>query len=192
MLTVYRRKMMRKLKGFTLVELMIALTVAAIVLGMAVPSFKLTMLNNSSASVGGELTTALNFARSEAVKRAARISVCASDDGTTCLAANNWDKGWLVFVDDAIADTTATVTVGTILRYWDDLPEKVKVSALKGAATNIQFVRFTSSGTLARTNAADAEARKFIVYVEGCKGKSSVNIRVGLSGMLSPEKIDCP
>jgi len=183
---------MRKIQGFTLIELMLTLTVAAIVLGIAIPSFNQTMLNNSSASLGSELSVALNYARSEAVKRAKRVSICASDNGTSCLAINNWDKGWLVFVDDAATDAAAAVTVGTVLRYWDELPFSTQVSALKGTATNIAFLRFTSSGTVARTGATDADPRKFIVYVDGCEGKASVNIAVGLSGMISPQRIDCP
>lgn len=178
---------MRKNKGFTLIELLITLAVAAIVMSVAIPSFTQMMLNNSSATVGTELSVALNYARSEAIKRAQRVSICASDNGIACLPANNWKEGWLVFVDDAATDTAAAATVGTVLRYWDELPEEIDVSALKGNA-NIPFLRFISTGAIAR----DVEGRRFIVFMDGCEGRAAANIVVGISGMISVQRMDCP
>jgi type IV fimbrial biogenesis protein FimT len=182
---------MRKNRGFTLVELMVTLAVAAVVLGIAVPSFTQSMRNNNSIAAGSELSVAINYARSEAVKRAKRVSLCASSDGLACLAADNWKEGWMVFVDDAATDGAA-VTVGTVLRYWDELPVNINVSAVKGASINIQYLRYTSTGVIARLNGADIDSRKFTVYVDGCIGKSSQEITIGLSGMVNPKKIDCP
>lgn len=181
---------MRKIQGFTLIELLVTLAVLAIVLGIAVPSFNQTMRNNSSVALGSELAGALNYARSEAVKRSKRVSICASEDGATCLAANNWKKGWLVFVDEAPADNTATATVGAILRYWSGLNPQAVVSGQTNVnSTNVGFVRFTSTGTLARL---DAEGRRFTVRVSNCKGDAQTRIVVGLAGMLSTSKQACP
>ncbi|WP_323813030.1 GspH/FimT family pseudopilin [Cellvibrio sp. NN19] len=181
---------MRKIKGFTLIELMVTLAVAAIVLGIAIPSFNQTMRNNSSSALGTELAGALNFARAEAVKRAKRVSICASSDGATCLAADNWAKGWLVFVDDAAADNTATVTIGTVIRYWSGLnPLAVVTGQTSVSSTNISFVRFTSTGTLARL---DTQGRRFTARVNNCKGDAATQILVGLAGMLSTTKQACP
>ena len=182
--------MMGKIKGFTLVELMVTLAVAAIALGIAIPSFNQTMRNNSSSALGSELAGALNYARSEAVKRAKRVSICASNDGATCLAANNWKEGWLVFIDDAAADSTAAVTVGTVLRYWSDLNPLAVISARKtGTATDVSFVRFNSTGALARV---DQLGRRFTARITGCKGDAATQIDVGLAGMLSTTKQACP
>lgn len=181
---------MRKIKGFTLVELMITVAVAAIALGIAIPSFNQAIRNNSSSALGAELAGALNFARSEAVKHAKRVSICASNDGATCLAANNWEKGWLVFIDNAAADNTATVTIGPVLRYWTGInPQAVVTGQTNVNATNIDFVRFTSAGTLARL---DTEGRRFTARVTNCKGDSATRIVVGLAGMLSTTKQACP
>jgi len=170
---------------------MVTLAVAAVALGIAIPSFNQAMLNNRSLTLGTELSGAVNYARSEAVKRAKRVSICASEDGKTCLGVNNWGKGWLVFVDNAVSDSGAVV-VETVLRYWDDLPAKTNVSAIKGVSINIAYLRFTATGTLARLGASDADPRKFIAYVQGCKGKSSMNIGIGLAGIVSTQNINCP
>lgn len=184
---------MRKIHGFTLIELMVTLAVAAVVMGIAIPSFNTSMRNNSSVTLGSELSVALNYARSEAVKRAARVSVCASNDGTTCMAANNWKEGWLVFVDTATSDSAAAVTVGTVLRYWDDLnPDAVITAKRTTDSIAISFLRFTSTGTLARLGATDNQSRTFNLRVTGCKGNAAIQVTVGIAGMLGIAKQQCP
>lgn len=100
---------MRKMHGFTLVELMITITVFALMLAIGVPSFQSTIMNNRMTSQINAFVTALNQARSEAVKQNQRVTVCVSTDGSTCAGAgvNNWESGWIVFVDrntDGIID----------------------------------------------------------------------------------------
>lgn len=182
--------MMKKITGFTLIELMVTLAVAGIVLGIAIPSFNQSMRNNSSSALGTELAGVLNYARAEAIKRAKRVSVCASNDGATCLAADNWKQGWLVFIDNATADNTATATIGTVLRYWSDINDLAVISGQRSSdSANVSFLRFTSTGALARL---DAQGRRFIVRITGCKGDSATRIDVGLAGMLSTTKQACP
>lgn len=177
--------------GFTLIELMVTLAVAAVVLGIGIPSFNQTMRNNSSSALGSEMAGALNYARSEAIKRAKRVSICSSNDGASCLAANNWKQGWLVFVDNAAADNTAAPTVGTVLRYWSDINPQAVISVQHRGATpgDVSFVRFNSSGALARV---DAFGRRISARVTDCKGDAAVRIDVGLAGMLSTTRQACP
>lgn len=183
--------MMRKITGFTLIELMVTLAVAAIALGIAIPSFNQTMRNNSSNALGNEFAAALNYARSEAIKRAKRVSICASSNGTSCLAANNWKQGWLVFVDDAAADNIANPTVGTVLRYWSNINPQAVINVQRsgGSTSNVSFVRFNSTGALARV---DNFGRRVSSRITGCKGTAAVRIDIGLAGMLSTTKQACP
>lgn len=177
--------------GFTLIELMVTLAVAAVVLGIGIPSFNSTVLNNRSLALGGELASAINFARAEAVKRSARVSICPSSDGAVCLGSGDWAKGWMVFTDTSASDTTATATVGVVLRHWGDLNNKSVVTAKKGS-TALAYLRFTSNGALARSNAADVDPRVFEAHIEGCKNKSKGKLNVGIAGLVSSVKVDCP
>ena len=81
-----------KKRGFTLIELLVTLAVAAILLTVAVPNYQTFVMNSRMVSQANDLITAFNMARSEAVKRAANVQVCA---GTAC-PGTNWAQGWIV------------------------------------------------------------------------------------------------
>lgn len=183
--------MLNRNSGFTLIELMVTLAVTAIVLSIAIPSFNSMVLDNRSLALGGELASAINFARAEAVKRSSKVSICPSLNGEVCLGADDWAKGWIVFTDSAPADSTATATIGTVLRHWGDINTKAVITAKKGSVT-LAYLRFTANGGLARSNAADGDPRLFETHIEGCKNKSKGRLYVGIAGLISSSKIDCP
>lgn len=101
-------------KGFTLIELMVVLSVGAVLVTLAVPSFvDLIQRNRVSTEVNG-LIGDLQFARSEAIKQGLAVSVCPSSSGTSCLKVNTWQAGWIVFSN---AKATGNVETGdTVLR----------------------------------------------------------------------------
>ena len=91
----------KKSAGFTLIELIVTVSIAAILMSIAVPSFK-TMINSNRVSTGtNELVSAFILARSEALKRSQNVTVCTSTNSTTCAGAGNNDfgQGWIVFQD---------------------------------------------------------------------------------------------
>lgn len=83
--------------GFSLIELMITISVAAILFGIAVPQFSSVTQNARINSARNGLFTAFQLARTEAITRRVHVVVCASAEGEVCSAA--WDRGALVFVD---------------------------------------------------------------------------------------------
>ena len=85
--------------GFTLIELMFATALLAILLGLAAPGFQQLIAKNRSETTINALMLSLNLARSEAVKRNQLVTLCKSADSLTCTNAGNWEQGWLVFVD---------------------------------------------------------------------------------------------
>ena len=86
--------------GFTLVELMVTLFIAAILITVAVPSFTTTIQNNRVTAQINDFVSTLNFARTEAIKRGARVTVCKSGDASNCdTSTTGWEQGWIVFVD---------------------------------------------------------------------------------------------
>lgn len=111
--------MTTKLTGFTLIELMVTIAVLGILLSIGIPSYQNMVLNSRITAQANQVITALNYARSEAVKRAAPATVCSTNGGAACALSTNWSTGWLVFAD---ADGDGTVDAGeTVLRVWPAL-----------------------------------------------------------------------
>ncbi len=91
---------MRGWRGFTLLELMVALAIAAIVLVAGVPTFRDYALDVRLRSAVHRLASDLNAARHHAVNRNRRVTICAGDVAAGCLETGRWNEGWLLFVDD--------------------------------------------------------------------------------------------
>ncbi|WP_444920977.1 GspH/FimT family pseudopilin [Microbulbifer sp. CnH-101-G] len=170
-------------RGFTLVELMVTLMVMAILVSIAMPSFTNSINNNRSIALSEEFIGALSYARSEAVKRGAAVSICASTDGASCTAADTWSQGWIVFVDVAVDDNTIPPNVGAVLRSWE-ADENAVITVEQGAATN--FIRYTSLGTLGRFNQTTINSK-----VSGCTTNSARTIMVSGSGIATVSKVSC-
>lgn len=81
-------------RGFTLVELMIALAVFAVLLAIMVPSYSDMTLGSKLRSQANDLVAGAVLARSEAIKRNQPVSLCASSNGTSC--TGTWSQGWIV------------------------------------------------------------------------------------------------
>ncbi len=102
---------MRRSRGFTLIELMVTIAVLAIALAVTVPSFREFVRRNHLAAATNNVASALALARSEAVKRATRVTVAPS---------SNWTSGWQVFVDDPVTGTVGVYDAGeTLLRVYE-------------------------------------------------------------------------
>jgi type IV fimbrial biogenesis protein FimT len=81
-------------RGFTLPELLVTIAVASILLGIAVPSFSGLIVDNRLTTQANDLVSAINFARSEAIKRNRTVSLCraSSTAATACVAsAGEWE-----------------------------------------------------------------------------------------------------
>lgn len=141
----------RKNLGFTLVELLVTLSIAVILMGIAVPSFQQLISSTSMTSQANEFETALNFTRSEAVKRNTRVSLCKSRSGTACITTGGWEQGWIIFDDAVTGGTTGTLDAGeTIVRVHGPLTAgstlvgSVDVSPSVPGVSN--FVTYLSNG----------------------------------------------
>ena len=99
--------------GVTLVELVVAVAILAIIAAMGVPAFNYVITINRLAAASNELVGSLQLARSEAIRRGTRVAVCASSTGSSC-TTGGWSSGWIAFEDQ---DRNAAVSAGeTILR----------------------------------------------------------------------------
>lgn len=96
-------------KGFSSIELMITIVVAAILATVAIPSMSDFIHQTRLSGNVNEFIAAAMLARSEAIQRAGAVTVCRSDGAETGSDAcdrstSNWSSGWLIYVGTA-ADT---------------------------------------------------------------------------------------
>lgn len=89
-----------KTQGFTLVELMIVIAIAAVLLALAIPSFRTTRERAALRSAASGLYTAFERARTEAQLRNSPVAVCPQTAGATspsCASGGNYSNGWVVY-----------------------------------------------------------------------------------------------
>ena len=178
---MYRGQSTRHMGGFTLVELMIVLVIAAVLLAIAAPGFRTLLERNRLQSASSNLFASLMLARSEALKRNQPVWVCKG--ATSCETSGtdgDWDVGWIVHMDpnypstfdpNNIIATRQPLKSGDTLRVYD-------VSA--GNYSNT--IDFRPDGS------ASAETR-FILCNSDADAATAREVRIGLTGrarLLSP------
>lgn len=144
-------------RGFTLIEMMVVISLLAILLAVGVPSFRAMIQQNRVTAVTNDLVAALQFARSEAIRTGANVTVCSSSDQSTC--SGTWTNGWVVR------------NAAGPLRVWPAAREGVAI-AVPGAVT------YTSLGnvTAARCFQLSLDAyQRFVGVSAGGRVASSPN-----------------
>jgi type IV fimbrial biogenesis protein FimT len=138
---------MNKQNGFSLIEVVVTLAIAAIVLSIGVPSFQSYIQNNRQTTAINELATALQLARNSAITRRVRITLCKSNDGSNCqdgAGSGDWTQGWMMFTNpDNITATTGLTGTETLLRVHAALPGN---STLIGSGPTVNRVSFKPQG----------------------------------------------
>lgn len=112
------------MQGFTLVELMVTIAVAAILLGIATPSFTSIINNNRLTAAANEMVATLQTARLEAVRRNRSVTVCSSANGSDCAGEGSWivlDGANVLRVSSFNANVRPTATVNEFAFRADGL-----------------------------------------------------------------------
>lgn len=93
---------MSEQRGFTLIELMVAIAVLAILVSVGIPSMVDFVRTNRRAAAVNALVTDLQRARSTAASSGTDVVLCHSTNGTSCsgIPDPDWSAGWILFVDD--------------------------------------------------------------------------------------------
>ncbi len=85
-------------KGYSLVEMLVAVSMASVLAGVGIPAMNGYIKNDRLAVQINTLAGDLALARSVAISRHQSVVLCASDDQASC-SSENWAEGWIVFVD---------------------------------------------------------------------------------------------
>ncbi len=129
----------RRAGGFSLIELLVVLSIAVILLGIGVPNMQQYIVSTRLATAANEFFTALNVARSEAVRRGQQVTVITN--GTA--GSRDWTTGWTMFVD---TNANGTLDAGEeVLRVGAALDAPMTVM---GSANFGTVIAFDSTGRL--------------------------------------------
>jgi type IV fimbrial biogenesis protein FimT len=126
----------RKNSGFTIIELMITLVVAAILLTVGVPSYQSLVRNNRLTTQVNTFVGSLQLSRSEAIKRRVPGHVTALDASD---AGNEWGPGWRVWID---LNSSGAFDAGEDLRTFSNLQGNTMNSV-----ENANDITFRANGT---------------------------------------------
>jgi len=118
-----------RIRGVTLVELMVTVAVMAIGMALAYPSFTSLMRSNRVATGTNDLLAAFNLARTEALRSKRGGGVCPSLSGQTC-SGGDWNAGVLVFTD---MDANGAWSAGDLAVRFFDPVDSLELDATPGA-----------------------------------------------------------
>lgn len=156
------KETMKKLHaGFTLVELLITMTIVGILLSIALPSFQSFILSNRLTTQANTLIGAINLTRSEAIKRGITMSLCSSTDQATC-TASSWESGWII-LDPGNNE---------VIRIYDSLKGDNTLSNAE-SSTTLQFsadgffVGSATTFTLCNNGITGEQGRQIVINATG-------------------------
>ena len=182
---------MKYQKAFTLVELMVTLAIATIIAMMVTP-FSDIIRKNRNLTLVQEFATALNLARSEAIKRGRTVTVCkrmtppdALEEECDADPATTWGNGWIVFVDVdetggaglirngtnvADSDATAATDDDPVVRVHQSIPDGYTFTAPRttiGFRSSGVAINGTATWTLCDSSRQQKYAHGVVVSMNG-------------------------
>jgi type IV fimbrial biogenesis protein FimT len=165
-------------KGFTLVEMLVVITIMVMVIAIAIPGWRSFMQNNQAMILSTKLAESLSLARTTAIQSGQAVVLCpiAQPAGTTCVTNTTaWDA-WVSFID---VNSNGTFTVGTGENYSRDIPTGAITANVVGSIT------FTPAGFFT------AQGRTFTIKPSGCYGNNGRIVTILPSGNIQASFTSC-
>ncbi|CAM8662028.1 FimT Tfp pilus assembly protein FimT [Comamonadaceae bacterium] len=132
-------RLRQTMSGFTLIELMVTLTIAATLAAVAVPTVQSFLRNNELSAASSALLTAINTARMEAMKTGQSTMLVPVDNGAS------WSEGWIVFVDKNRNQTYSSGT-DTVIAQYGAVASYFSVAGNGTATGTVPYILFDASG----------------------------------------------
>ncbi len=139
---------MSNIKGFTLVELMVTIAIAAILIAIGAPSLNGLYQSTRADTSIKQIHQALHFARNQAVTLGKNITVCPKNGDQCNNGENNWKDGLIVFIDnnrDDVPDTPQSILLHLSAFHEGDIVQFNRSSSIKFWPDGLLF---SQNGTL--------------------------------------------
>jgi type IV fimbrial biogenesis protein FimT len=169
------------LAGFTLLELMMGMVLLAVLITLGAGSLRPLWQKYQLQGQAEDLLSSMFLARSEALKRGVRATVCVSKDGVQCQNTGNWEQGWLVFEDtdgnalrsaqEPLLQSHAALALGVVASGNPTVAHYVSY-APTGRSLFITGGFQSGSITMCRTSSTPAQGWKLVI---NALGQTSLN-----------------
>lgn len=153
----HRRRRHGRSRGVTLTELLLGLSIAAVLTASALPSFRGALERLRLTATTNELVLAINLARTEATSRRTRVAIEPQ-------VARDWTSGWHVFVD--ANDNGRRDPDELLLRTFDPAPPRMTIDATFGAYDG-RALSFDYFGLLRRPGSAGMVLGRMTLKLDG-------------------------
>ena len=162
------------MQGFTLIEVLVVVSLAAVLLALAAPQFGNFVRSMRLSTSMSELGSDLLLARSESIRRNARVLVCprASATSSACaatVAASTWMNGWLVCHDldaDGACDA-GTATDPNPIRVRSQPPSPLSLAGPDATVTFFPMGNASGAATFTMSAAGTTSTRSVTVAPAG-------------------------
>ena len=171
--------------GLTLVELIVTLALGAIVMTMGVPSFSAAIDRYRLTSEVNRFVSHVQLARSEAMKRNQIVSMCRSNNGSSCGGTQRtYEDGWLLYADASGRDNNYHAANDSLIKVADAGAGDVTIRS--NTAGN-SWLSFGSTGMLAENGPAEYW---FCVDLQSTNSVPGRKLTISLSGQPRLEELD--
>ncbi len=174
-------------RGFTLLEALVVLALLGILVSLAAPAVSDLRARHQVQAQAEGLLGSLVLARTEALRRQQRVSLCPRADQSRCDASGLWQQGWLVFVD--ANDNGLREDWETLVEVHAGLPSAVLWDR---ASTAKAYFSFGSEGRSTSTNGAFMAATWRFCHVALPVGWQVVVNALGKPRLEKYTPQDCP
>ena len=177
--------------GFTIVEVMIVVSIIGVLMAIGLPAFNDLIKNSRRTTVVNEVVSYLMTARAEAAKRGQAVTVCGntSNGGVSCTGGTTWHYGFMVFLDPD--GNGAIAATGDLLKKYVNDYSDIRILTKTGGTGHIVLQPFNRAGTPAAILVCDkrgnSKSRRICV---GSNGRA--NVSETACGTISNDDLTCP